>query len=418
MPRLEGLELEEALARWLAPVLPLPEEAVPAPLSVGRVLSRPLTAWRALPAAARSAVEGYALRADELAAAASLPVAEPMVWAGVEAPSLPVGEAMFVATGALVPAGADTVVPIELAALSEHDGRRRLEATRTMARGANMRQAAEDLAEGEEALAAGERVDADRLPILLAASGGRAVMVGRRPRVAFLPCGDELSSPGRAPVASQVMEVVGSALAARAREDGAEVELAGPLPDHLETVTAALVAAARQADLVVTVGGASVGERDHAAAALVRAGGRLRFHGLRLRPGTPAFGGNLGAAAVLGLPGNPVAGLTVWELVGRAALSRLMGTAAPVPLEAVLDQASDKAAVRDDRYLRGLVWAEEGALRAGIWQGQNAGMLVPLARTNALVRHPGGVARLEAGSPVQVRLTAAIAAARPPWARA
>lgn len=415
---LERLDLDEALARWLAPVLPLPEEAVPAPLVVGRVLARPLRAWRALPAAARSAVEGYALRAAELAQGGGLPVAGPAVWAGADAPPLAPGEAMFVATGALMPEGADAVVPVELAALSSRDGRRWLEATRPVAEGANVRRVAEDLAAGEEALGAGERVDADRLPLVLAAAGGRAVLVGRRPRVRILPSGDELSPAGRAPAGGQVMEVVGGALAARALAEGAQVEVSAPLPDRLEAVTASLAAAAAAADLVVTVGGASIGERDHAAAAVVAAGGEVRFHGLRLRPGTPTFGGHLRGAAVLGLPGNPVAALTAWELVGRAALCRLAGAAPPSPLAAVLDVPADKRAVRDDRYLRAAVWAAEGMLRAAVWQGQNAGMLVPLAHTNALVKHPGGMARVEAGSLVEVRLTAPVLPVRPPWLHA
>lgn len=410
---LERLALPDALGRWLGPVLPLPEEALVAPSAGGRVLARPLSAWRALPAFARSAVDGYAVRAADLAAGASVPVRADAVWAGHGATALGPAEAVFVATGGGLPEGADAVLPIELAALG--DGR--LTALRPIGPGANVRTPGEDLAAGAQALGAGERLDADRLPLALAASAGRPIMVGRRPRVCILPIGDELTAPGRAPDGPRVMEVVGPALAARARDAGALAELLAPLPDDLGAVAAAVLAAAGRADLVATIGGASVGARDHAAEALVAAGGDVRFHGVALRPGTPTFGGHLAGAAVLGLPGNPVAALTAWELFGRVALSRLAGEAPPATLQAVLAAASDKRPVRDDRYLRAAVWAEGGVVRARVWQGQNAGMLLPLARTNALVRHPAGVDRLAAGTLVDARLTGAILEGAPAWCR-
>lgn len=411
---LERLALADALARWLGPVLPLPEEALPAPLAGGRVLARPLSAWRALPAFPRSAVDGYAVRAVELAQGASVPLRPDAVWAGHGAAALGPGEAVFVATGGALPEGADAVLPIELASVG--DGR--LTALRPVGPGANVRTLGEDLVAGAQALGVGERLDADRLPLALAASAGRAIMVGRRPRVSILPIGDELTAPGRAPDGPRVMEVVGPALAARVRDAGALEQLLAPLPDDLGAVVAALAAAAGRADLVVTIGGASVGARDHAAEALVAAGGDVRFHGVALRPGTPTFGGHLAACAVLGLPGNPVAALTAWELFGRVALSRLTGEAEPAAVQAVLQAASEKRAVRDDRYLRAAVWAEAGVVKARVWEAQNAGMLLPLARTNALVRHPAGVDRLAAGTMVDVRLTGAILEGAPAWAQA
>ncbi len=411
-------DLAEALASWLAPILPLRAEAVPAPLACDRVLAGALVAWRALPPYARSAVEGYAVRAADLVGGIALPIAAGGVWAGMTAPALDVGQAMFVATGAALPDGADSVLPVELARLGEGAGGARLEAIRPVGVGANVRQVGEDLGPDEEALPAGTEVTPDRLPLVLAAAGGRAVLVAARPRVLVLPSGDELVRPGQAAAGTEVMEVAGSAVAARVRQDGGVVHLADPLPDRLEAIRDALAQAAGQADIVVTVGGASVGERDHAARALVAAGGSLRFHGLRLRPGTPAFGGRLGGAAVLGLPGNPVAALTIWELLGRPALLRLAGRAAPEPFSAPLERACERRPVRDDRYLRGSVWTEAGGLRVRVWDGQNAGMLVPLARTNALVRFPAGLARLDVGTAVEVRLTGRFEPSRPAWARA
>lgn len=417
MAKFEPLGLEEALATWLAPVLPVSEEALWPPLAAGRVLARPLRAWQALPAFRRSAVDGYALRAGDLAEGGTLAIATQPVWAGQLAAPLAPGEAVAIATGGALPARADAVLPLEMARLVPGDaGTNRLEAVRPVTAGANLRDVGEDLEAGGLALDAGVRLGADRLPLLLAAAGGRSVLVARRPRVRILPSGDELAPPGRAPEGVHTMEVIGTALALRAQEDGALAVLAPPLPDSLPVLRDALRGAVADADLVVTVGGASVGERDHAAAALVAAGGQVRFHGLRLRPGTPTFGGYLDGRAVLGLPGNPVAALTAWELVGRAVLARLIGTAPPAPLMATLTAPSVKRPVRDDRYLRAHLWLDKGRLWAAVAPSQNAGMLVPMAQTNGVVLHPGAIARLEAGVPVEARLTGTLESAAPPGA--
>lgn len=406
MDRLERQGLDESLAQWLAPLLPLPGEAIAAPMAAGRVLAKAVHAWRPLPAFRRSAVDGYAVRAHELAEEALVDIVADPVWAGQARRPLAPGQAVYIATGAAVPDGADAVLPLEIALVGAADqGCGRLRAVRPVAPGANVREVGEDLPTGTRALRAGERIDGDRLPLLLAAAAGRAVLVVRRPRVQILPTGDELEAPGKAPEGAHAMEVIGTTLALRAVEDGAQAGLAAPLPDSLPGLRDALRSAAAGADLVVTVGGASAGRRDHAAGALVEAGGRLRFRGLRLRPGTPTFGGYLGDCAVLGLPGNPVAALTAWELVGRAVLARLLGTAAPPALTAALAASSVKRPVRDDRWLRAHLWLDGGRMWARIPPRQNAGMLVPMARTNGLVLHPGGQACLEAGTQVQVRLT-------------
>lgn len=145
------------------------------------------------------------------------------------------------------------------------------------------------------------------------------------------------------------------------------------------------------------------------------AGGTLTFHGLFLRPGTPALAGHLNGAAVLGLPGNPVAAVTVWDLFGRALVAHLSGTPQSRPLTARLSSHSVKRPVRDDRYLRASVWEEAGVLRAAIYPDQNAGMLAPMARTNALALHPAGVDRLARGDEVTVWLLGALGGQAPEW---
>jgi molybdopterin molybdotransferase len=407
--------VEEALARWLDGLPALgPEEVAPAE-AAGRVLARPVRAAHPLPPFRVSAVDGYAVRAADLAAGEGVRLLPGAAWAGGEAPHLAPGCAVFVATGAPVPPEADAVLPLELAQVPGAGASAALGILRPVAAGANLRLAGEDAQAGEEVLAAGERIDRDRLPLLLAAAAGGPVAAVRRPRVRLLPVGDELVPPGRAPSGSRVTEVVGAAVAEGVRAEGGEALLHAPLPDDPERVRAALAEAAAAAELVVTVGGASVGKRDHVASALRAAGGEVRFHGLRLRPGTPALGGRLGASAFLGLPGNPAAALTVWELFGRAALARLLGRPTPPFLSARLARGHAKRAVADDRYLRAALWADGGGLRAAFFPGQNAGRLVPLARTNALALHPAGRDVLAEGDVVRVRATGPIGCTPPSW---
>jgi len=417
---MESMDLDAAVAAWCSYARPLRAQTLAADRCLGRVLAGDVGAAGALPAVDRSAVDGFAVRVDEIMPGRALPAQRPPLFAGETAAALAAGHVRFVATGALVPAGADAVIPIELVERRQPDDQPFHEATqvafaRTVAVDANLRRAASDLGAGDVALRAGDVVDADRLALLIAASPVDPVAVRRRPRVRVLPTGDELVAAGRAPDRHQITDAVGPAVAARALVAGAVPDLWPAVPDKLAAVADALDRASRGADLVVTIGGVSVGPRDLVPQALVACGGDVVFHRLRLRPGTPVLGGRLGGAFVLGLPGSPAAALTAWDLVARPLLACLLGTTAPTPIAAQLAHDHAKRPVRDDRYLRGAVWLDDGIVRAAIYPDQNAGRLVPLARTGALVLHPAREAVVAAGTRVRVWPLSPIADAPPPW---
>jgi molybdopterin molybdotransferase len=288
----EDVDLEAAVGRYLATA---PRARVPAP---------PHTC---------SAMDGYAVRAGDVAGPCALPVIG-AVYAGDVPRALAPGEAMRIFTGATLPQGADAVVREE-AVRAEGSLARFAAAARP---GENVRRAGEDVAAGDLALAPGTRVGA-RQAALLAAVGATHVSVHRRIRVAVLSTGDEVVS-GRTPDSN------GAALAALVRALGADPSRRA-VGDRLDEVAAAITAALAEADAVVTVGGVSVGERDHVPAALARLGADVRVHGVPMKPGKPFLFALAGGKPVFGLPGSPSACLVAFEVFARPALLALAGAA-------------------------------------------------------------------------------------------
>jgi molybdopterin molybdotransferase len=288
----EDVDLEAAVGRYLATA---PRARVPAP---------PHTC---------SAMDGYAVRAGDVAGPCALPVIG-AVYAGDVPRALAPGEAMRIFTGATLPQGADAVVREE-AVRAEGSLASFAAAARP---GENVRRAGEDVAAGDLALAPGTRVGA-RQAALLAAVGATHVSVHRRIRVAVLSTGDEVVS-GRTPDSN------GAALAALVRALGADPSRRA-VGDRLDEVAAAITAALAEADAVVTVGGVSVGERDHVPAALARLGADVRVHGVPMKPGKPFLFALAGGKPVFGLPGSPSACLVAFEVFARPALLALAGAA-------------------------------------------------------------------------------------------
>lgn len=428
--RADLTDLTEAVTAWTAVMQVLPEEWVDAHHVVGRVLTRPLVAPVDLPPFARSAVDGYALRSRDTERATP---AQPVrlshirdIEAGTAPGDLQAKTAVRVNTGSALPEGADSVAmlewvrhPVGTEPADDQAGSRFVHIARAVPPGANVRVRGEDAPMGSVVLPAGQVVGADQLPLVLACLGAQRAAVRRMPRVVVVPTGSELALPGEAPADFQVTEVVGLGIAARveAAWEGmgrVTVSVRRPVPDDPRTVRKVLTEALAAADLVCTVGGAALGTRDHTRRALEALGGTILFHGVRLRPGTPALGGVVEGKVVLGLPGNPVAAFTVWDLLGRAALAALSGTEPPRPQPCVLAERVEKRPVQEDRYLRARLWADTGGiLRARVYPGQNAGRLVPLARTNGFVRYPAGRGELAVGEVAEAWLTGPMAAADP-----
>lgn len=306
-------------------------ETVPLLEADGRVLADDLRAPIDLPPFANAAVDGYAVRLGDLEGRATLPLSGRLA-AGATATALVPGTTQRIFTGAALPPGADTVFMQE-DVTDAADGVRFPAGLR---RGANTRDAGEDVAAGALALTAGSRLRPQDVA-LAAALGMADIGVRRRVRVALFSTGDELVEPGRTPGPSQRFDSNRVLLAALARRAGAVVTDLGILPDRLGPIAEAVRAASREHDLILTSGGVSAGEEDHVRDA-VAAAGRLVFWRLAIKPGRPVAMGEVGGVPFLGLPGNPVAAFVTFVRIARPMLDALGGahprTTQPIPVGA------------------------------------------------------------------------------------
>ncbi|MCC6982747.1 MAG: molybdopterin molybdotransferase MoeA [Bauldia sp.] len=328
--------VEEAVRRVTELAAPVAEvERVPVGRSRGRILAVPVASPHALPRFDNSAMDGYAL-------GGAFAVAGPYrivgtARAGHPFPgSLKPGEAVRIMTGAEIPRGADAVLREEDAELCEGA----LRCRRVPVPGADIRRSGEDLAASETVLFAGTLLDA-RHAALLAALGLAEAPVRRSVRVAILSTGSELVAPGAAPFRGGAFDANRALLAASLDRPGIALRDHGVLPDHPAILSAGLLDASRQADLVITSGGISGSEEDHVAAAVAAAGGALECMALALKPGRPLGFGRIGGSLLIALPGNPLAALAAFVLVGRPLLARLLGHAPPPlrPIPAIADFA-------------------------------------------------------------------------------
>jgi len=316
--------LSQAQAEVEARSRALPSQDVPLAEAGGRVLARAVAAARDLPGTDISMMDGYALRARDAGDALRV-VYEVAAGDAPPARALRPGEAARIFTGAPVPAGADCVVMQEHATRSGAE--LRVEHSQAPKAGQHIRRRGEEVRAGATVLPAGTRLGAAELSLAAACEAAR-VHVHRRPRVAILTTGDELVALGQEPAPGKLVETNSQALAQLAREAGAEPLQLGIARDSVEQIAAKLADA--QADVLVTTGGASVGDHDHAQAALERLGGELIFHTVAIRPGKPVlFGTASRGRLVFGLPGNPAAAMLGFELFVRLALRILSGDPQP-----------------------------------------------------------------------------------------
>ena len=380
------LPVDSALARILDNALPLAAEAVAIGEAAGRVLAADVVATRTQPPFPASAMDGYAVRgADVAAAPARLAVigrsVAGMRFAGRVGP----GEAVRIFTGAPVPEGADTVVIQENV---DDLGGGAVEVRAAVQAGRNIRRAGLDFATGDVVLPAGRRLDAASLSLAAAANPLRLSVV-RRPLVAILATGDELVAPGTAPNPDQIVASNGVGVAALVRETGGETIDLGIVPDDEGRIRAAVRGALEAgADVIVTLGGASVGDHDLAAAALAAEGMTPGFWKIAMRPGKPLMFGRFGSVRVLGLPGNPVSCLVCTHLFVKPLVAALAGRAfAPDLREAVLG-APMKANDRRQDYARAATVLRDGRLVATPFPTQDSSMLRTMAAADALIVRP------------------------------
>jgi molybdopterin molybdotransferase len=372
-------------------------ETVPLAAAAGRILARDVIATMNLPPHANSAVDGYAVAHADLLPdqETALPVT------GRAAAGHPFGrparrgEAIRIFTGAPMPEGADTVMMQEDCAVEDQ----RVRLRPGIKKGANRRHAGEDIAKGETALSVGLRLRAPDLG-LAAALGCREICTFRPLRVALMSTGDEIRDPGAPLPPGAIYDANRVMLAALLTGLGCAVSDFGIRPDREAALADTLAAASADHDLIVTSGGVSTGEEDHVKSAIERLGS-LHFWRLAIRPGRPVALGQVGGVPLIGLPGNPVAVIVTFVVLGRPLVLRLAG-AAPSPPRQFSVRAGFACRKKLGRreYLRASLKREGDAVVAVKYPSDGAGILSSIVRSDGLVILEEAASELALGSMV------------------
>jgi molybdopterin molybdotransferase len=398
----QQLEIDEALRIVLAASGTLETDTLALDAALGRVLAEDVHAAQALPSFDSSAMDGFAVRSADLTGAdADTPVALRVIdesRAGLPAvAALATGQAIAISTGAMLPDGADAVVPRERA--QREDG-----VVRVLERpqpGAHLRHAGEDVPAGARVLARGTTLGPAQLA-MLASLGRPRVSCARAPRVSVLVTGDELLAAEEPARPGAIRESNSHSLGALTRCAGAEVASTARVPDEPEQTRAAIARAAAGSDALVICGGMSVGEHDHVRPALRELGATQEFWGLALRPGHPTWFGTLGGKPVFGLPGNPVSAMVTFVLLAGPALRAMQGCArAGQRGGALLEEPYEKPAGRA-HALRCRVSLREERLYVKPTGAQGSHVLSSMLAADVLALIPSAVTRVPAGARVEI----------------
>jgi len=392
------ISVEEARQRILAGLRPTPAEIVALADAWGRVTATPVVARLTQPPADVSAMDGYALRAEDgtegavLQVIGTAPAGHP--FDGRVGP----GDAVRIFTGSIVPAGADAI-------LLQEDATRTGETVRvneTVRANRHIRRAGQDFAAGDVVVPAGRRLTARDVG-LAAAANHPWLTVHRRPRIAVLATGDEIALPGEPLPSGGIVSSNSHALAALVRSAGGEAMVL-PVARDDRAAIAAVADAAASADMLLTTGGASVGDHDLVVDGLTSRGMEVDFWKIAMRPGKPLVFGRLGPVPVIGLPGNPVSALVCGILFVLPALARMSGLPdeRPPVSAAVAGTALKANDERADHLRATLSRGPAGELVATPFPVQDSAMLRRLALADALILRAPHAPPLPEGTPVEV----------------
>ncbi len=413
--------VEEALERVLADIQPLPPTRVPLSDAIGLVLSEDVRSAISIPPLPNSAMDGYAVRAEDVAAArqdspVELPVIGEIAAGSPPEPAVVPGAAVRIMTGAPIPSGADAIVRFED---TDEENRRvngqALDAITIYASpavGTSIRAAGEDVKPGAVVLQKGMELTPARLGVL-ASVGMASVSVHTRPVVAILASGNEIAAPGNELGVGHIYDINTYTVQGLVQEIGGIARPLGIARDTEDSVRSH-VEQARDADFLITSAGVSVGYYDLVKDVL-QSLGDLRVWAVRMRPGKPVVFGILRGTTEapwgrdvphLGLPGNPVSAMVVFHMLARPALRKMMGhqTWDSPSLTAVLD---DPIVNEDGRrvYARAHVYrGDDGRMHARLSGPQGSNILTAMARANGLAICPEDVMRLEVGDETRIEL--------------
>ena len=390
----EPLSVDEALRRVLERVRPLPPERVPLAEAAGRFLAASAVAAVDLPPFDSSAMDGFAVRTADTPGRLSVTF---RIAAGRPAPhSLEPGTAMAIATGGVVPDGADAVIPVEYVVDNDNE----VEISETVEPQRFVRPRGGDVARGEVVVGLGVRLEPARLGAL-AAAGVAEVTCARRPRAAYLTTGTELQPPGAELEPGQIYEANGVILAAQLASAGAEVEQLASVADE-EAAHREALARGLEADVLVTSGGVSVGAHDFVRGVGAELGVEEVFWRVAVKPGKPLWFGVREGTLVFGLPGNPVSAFVGFELFVRPAVLALQGASEPGPrFEAGTLARSVRRNGARDELLRARSSLRDGEVVLDPVSGQESHMIVRAAEADALALVPRGEGELAEGARVR-----------------
>ena len=377
-------------------------EAVALSHALGRVLAEDVVADSDLPPFDRAQMDGYAVRADDVAntPARLRIVGESAAGSGWHH-EMKAGEAVRIMTGAPVPAGADAVQQVELT--REIDGNAIVEILESVETGRSIVRQAAEIKSGETVLRAGEDITAAMIATL-ASFGYAQVKVGCRPRVAVMATGSELVDVDQKPARDQIRDSNNYTIAAYATLAGATVERLPLAGDDTEELKRQIAAAAGRSDVLITSGGVSMGVYDFTKAAMKELGAEIFFERVALRPGKPTVFGRLGETLIFGLPGNPVSVAVTFNLFARAALRVMQGAKQPQLAEETALLARDlKGSMDRESYLPAVLRTDgRGTLLAEPLKWGGSSDFVAFARATALINVPAGIKILEQGQPVKI----------------
>jgi molybdopterin molybdotransferase len=352
--------------------------------SLGRFLAEEVIAPYPVPAYDSSAMDGYALRFADLTPELRMPVQGRVAAGHPLGEELRPGHAVRIFTGGAMPAGADTVALQEDCAIADAS----VLLPPGLVPGANRRLAGEDMAAGTTVLVPGTRIGPQHIGVATAV-GRTSLTVRRRIRVAVIATGDELRPPGQELPPGCVHDTNRHAIGAALRALGAEVDDVGVVPDRRELIRDTMSAAAARNDLIVSTGGVSAGEEDHVRA-VVEALGALEFWRLPVKPGKSIAVGEVNGAPFVGLPGNPVAAMVAFWLIGRPLALRLMGaTEIDNPRFPVIADFSHQRRPGRREFLRARLRTDpDGSARAEIFPSAGSGIMRSLAWAEGLIEIP------------------------------
>ena len=404
------LPVKDALERILSSFQTLPKTHIPLDRTVGRILAEDIKSNSALPPFDNSSMDGFALLASDVTQAGAttpiiLGVVDDIPAGKMPTKHLSAGEAARIMTGAPLPIGADAVVPVE-----ETDFNNRAPGTALPEKvkifkaanlGANIRKRGDDIESGASILPRGQRLRAQDLG-MLAMLGIAQVPVYRKPRIALLSSGDELTPIGETLTAGKIYDVNSYTLSAMLESAGCEIIPLGVAEDTPESVRAALEKA-KDADLILSSAGVSMGSFDYIKA-IIEAEGNLNFWRINMRPGKPLTFGNYQNIPFIGLAGNPVSAFIGFMVFVQPVIKKMLGYTEQTESRVRVRLAEPLQSDGRESYLRAIIYRENNQLYAKLTGHQGSGNLFSMVQANALLIIPAGVKSLPAETEIDAWL--------------